>query len=63
MRLGCATRGRGEADALFEVRQEALHAKGIRSEEAARLHVARDVNYFQPSVLELKSIKSELVVK
>jgi len=63
MRLGCAPRGRGEADALFEVRQEALHAKGVCSKEAPRLHVTRDLNYFQPSVLELKSIKSELVVR
>jgi len=49
MRLGCAPCGRGEADALFEVRQEAMRAKGIRTEEAPRLYVAGDLNYLQPS--------------
>jgi hypothetical protein len=44
---------------LFQVRQEALHAEGIPSEKAARLHSAAAIGYFDLSAIFCEELHAD----
>jgi hypothetical protein len=45
VRLGCKTRRRGEANALLEVREEALQSKSFSTEKAAGVFGIAEIGF------------------
>jgi hypothetical protein len=41
--MGCSVRGCGETDAVFEVREEAMHVEGLSGEETAGIYVVGEI--------------------